>query len=320
MDEHRINILNASVRMLSKLQVLSVFFADDLIYRIYLRTQIIHQLFEENEELDIDKLDLFHLQYSAALVDLLKKIKKNNEQSVSLLSDEVELNAELVSRIQSPVFTQHSFDMDKQRQALKVSNSLRKLFEVLSDRSTEYPLAKNIGAFSSRFSKDFFYSISPELMNDLDNFNPTEVYQNAYSIIHRKLMGTLCKYNFKIGFSYGIRSGVQVGEVYNLTDTNQYFLFFPARNLFLFCDVSKLADIDRVTELQRHEAFVHELNDKNEHLKNTISVVRTRIPQDIKDLLAEHYKKLTDIDFLQSISKIDVEANILRSMLNTKMM
>lgn len=319
MDENRVNILNGSVRMLSKLQVLSVFFSDDLIYRIYLRTQVIHQLFEENEELDINKLDLFHMQYSTALVELLKKIKKNNEQSVSLLLDEVELNAGLINRIQSPAFTQHDYDIDKQRQASKVANSLRKLYEVLSDNSTEYPLAKNINAFSARYSKDFFYVVPPEVMNELDNFEGKDVYTNAYSVIHRKLMGSLCKHDFRVVFCYGIKSGEQVGEVYELAEAGKYFVFFPARNLFLLCDIGKLAGVEKVTELEKRASFVQELTDKNENLKNTISVVRTRIPDEIKDLLAEHYKKLTDIDFLQNISKIDVQANILKSMLNTKM-
>lgn len=319
MDENKVNILNGSVRMLSKLQVLSVFFADDLIYRIYLRTQVIHQLFEENEELDINKLELFHMQYSTALIELLKKIKKNNEQSVSLLMDEVELNAGLINRIQSPVFTQHDYDIDQQRQASKVASSLRKLYEVLSDNSSEYPLAKNINAFSARYSKDFFYNISPELMNELDNFDSKDAYTNAYAIIHRKLMGSLCKHDFRVVFCYGVRAGEQVGEIYELADAGKHFIFFPARNLFLLCDMAKLQDVEKVTELEKRQTFVQELTDKNESLKNTIAVVRTRIPEDIKDLLAEHYKKLTDMDFLQNISKIDVQANILKSMLNTKM-
>ena len=41
------------------------------------------------------------------------------------------------------------------------------------------------------------------------------------------------------------------------------------------------------------------------------------MPVEIKTLLAEDYMKIEDIDFLQNLSNIDVQANILKTMLNT---
>jgi hypothetical protein len=60
-------------RVISKLQLLSVFFNNDVIYKIYLRTQVLHQLFQTNPELDINQLEMFHLQFTSTLIDLLKK-------------------------------------------------------------------------------------------------------------------------------------------------------------------------------------------------------------------------------------------------------
>src|SRR5476651_556918 len=98
MDDNRKAILNDSNRIISKLQLLSVFFGDDIIYKIFLRTQVIHQLFDDNAELDINKLELFHLQYTQTLIDLLRKIKKNNEKSILILLDEIQLNKELIGK------------------------------------------------------------------------------------------------------------------------------------------------------------------------------------------------------------------------------
>ena len=61
MDERRVNILRTSSAEISRLQLLSVFFEEEGLYKIYLRSQVIHQLFENNDELDIDKLELFHV-------------------------------------------------------------------------------------------------------------------------------------------------------------------------------------------------------------------------------------------------------------------
>lgn len=320
MDENRAAILNNSNRIISKLQLLSVFFGDEIIYKIYLRSQVIHQLFENNPELDINKLELFHLQFTNTLVDLLRKIKKNNEKSISLLLDEMQINRELISKIQAGLHTQQDFKIEQQRQSLKVNNSLRKLYQVLSDDSQEYPFSKNINAFSTRFSTDFYYEVSTQLINELLQYNANETYKNAYATIQRKLLGQLCKYDFRTSFFCGLRAGDLVAEVYKFNEAERYYLYIPARNLFLFCDIDKITGVDWTTELSKKEKFIQELTAKNDQLQNSINMVKSTIPAEIRSLLVENYNKLNDINFLQQISDVDVQANMLKAMLNTDML
>jgi hypothetical protein len=54
MDEHAASILKESDRMISRLQLLSVFFQEEVVYKIFLRSQVIHQLFADNPGLSID--------------------------------------------------------------------------------------------------------------------------------------------------------------------------------------------------------------------------------------------------------------------------
>jgi hypothetical protein len=241
MDANRLNILNQSNRMLSKLQLLSVFFGDDMIYKIYMRSQVIHKLFEANPELDINKLDLFHIQFTQSLIDLLKKIKKNNEGNVSLLFDEIQINSDMIERLNDPTYTLANFNLEKQRQALKVNSSLRKLFQVLSDESRDNPLSKNINSFSSRFAADFFFTVSNDLVEEVTAYNLNDIYKNDYAKIQRKLMGVLCKYDFKTEFYCGLKSGSQVIEVYKFVDADRYFLYAPGDTLFEFFDIAKIA-------------------------------------------------------------------------------
>jgi hypothetical protein len=317
MDENRLNILNQSNRMLSKLQLLSVFFGDDVIYKIYLRSQVIHKLFETNPELDVNKLDLFHLQFTQSLIDLLRKIKKNNESNISLVFDEIQINKELIDKLNDPFYTEANFNLEKQRQALKINLSLRKLFQVLSDNLTDNPLSKNINAFSSRFAADFFYTITPELLDELTAYNAKDVYTDEYATIQRKLMGVLCKYDFKTEFYCGLKSGNQIIEVYKFMNADRYFLYSPSDSLFVFLDVAKIANIDFSTNLSKKEKLMHELKDKNDKLEGNAAAMKSFMPPEIKNLLADDYKKISDINFLENISNIDVQANILKSMLNT---
>jgi hypothetical protein len=320
MDDNGKAILNDSNRIISKLQLLSVFFGDDIIYKIYLRSQVIHQLFEDNPELDINKLELFHLQFTQTLLDLLRKIKKNNEKSILILLDEIQLNKDLIAKIRESVFSAEQFKLDQQRQALKINTSLRKLYQVLSDGTSEYPFSKNINSFSARYSPDFYYEVSPALVTELIQYAPSDVYSNAYAIIQRKLMGVLCKYEFRSSFFCGLKAGEMIAEVYQINDVERYFLYFPAKELFLFCDITKLNINGSPSELSKKEAFIRELSDKNDQLNSSINIIKTTIPTEIKSLLIDNYKKLNDINFLQNISDVDVQANMLKSMLNTDMM
>jgi hypothetical protein len=320
MDDAGKAIINESNRIISKLQLLSVFFGDDIIYKIYLRSQVIHQLFEDNPELDINKLELFHLQFTQTLLELLRKIKKNNEKSILILLDEIQLNKDLIAKIRETIFSADQFRLEQQRQALKVNTSLRKLYQVLSDDSSEYPFSKNINSFSARYSQDFYYEVSPALIMELIHYTPADVYSNAYAIIQRKLMGQLCKHEFRSSFYCGLRAGDMIAEVYQINDTDRYYLYFPAKELFLFCDISKISTSGASTDLSKKEGFIHELEAKNDQLNASINNIKTNIPADIRNLLVDNYKKLNDINFLQNISDVDVQANMLKSMLNTDMM
>ncbi|MET6998723.1 hypothetical protein [Chitinophaga defluvii] len=317
MDEDLATILKDSLKIINRLQLLSVFFGEEVIYMIYLRSQVIHKLFESNPELDFNKLELFHLQYTATVVDLLRKIKTTNEKNVSLMFDEIQLNKDLIEKINSSVFTDKNFNLDKQKQALKINLSLRKLYELLSDSKDESPFSRNINAFSARFSADFYYDISPELFNELVAYQPNEVYRNTYATIQRRLLGQLCKADFKTEFFCGLKAGNVIIEVYKFMHENKHFLFLPSRNLFLFCDLSKITDIDWTNALSKKGRIIQELQDKNNQLESTAGIMKTAIPPEIKSLLAEYYEKIDDVNFLQNISNFDVQANILKTMLNT---
>lgn len=317
MEENVAILLKDSGKIISKLQLLSVFFEDDVIYKIYLRTQVIHKLFENNPDLDINKLELFHLQYTTTIVELLRKIKASNERNVSILFDEIHINKELMDNIEDSVFTEKNFSLDKQRQALKINSSLRKLYQLLSDSIDEDPFSRNMNAFSARFSADFYYDIPWLLFEQITTYDPKDVYRNSYATIQRKLMGVLCKTDFKSEFFCGLSSSHLLMEVYHIPDEDKHFLYLPSRNLFLFCDIAAISGIDWTNTMSKKERLKHELMDKNDQLRSAANITKTAIPDEIKGLIREYYDKIDDVNFLQNITNIDVQANILKSMLNT---
>jgi hypothetical protein len=57
--------------------------------------------------------------------------------------------------------------------------------------------------------------------------------------------------------------------------------------------------------------------DKNDQLQSAANITKSAIPDEIRNLIREYYDKIDDVNFLQNISNFDVQANILKSMLNT---
>jgi len=317
MDDYRLNILKKSSTEINRLQLLSVFFDEEIIYKIYLRSQVIHQLFANNDELEIDKLDLFHVQFTESVIALLRKIKKSNEKNVSLIYDEIDLNEELISRISGSVVNQENYRLDQQKQSLKVNQSLRRLFAILSDLSTDFPFSKNINVFSSKYANDFYFDVTPDQLSQLIDFSTKQVYTNINAVIEKKLMGLLCKHDFRTAFSFGLKSGELVIEVYRFLDTERHFLFFPGRNLFLFCDLALLNGIEKDNNLSEKERIIQELEYKNDKLKSNAAVLKVAIPAEINALLEDSYLKISDINFLNHLNNFDVQSNILKAMLKT---
>ncbi|WP_316850747.1 hypothetical protein [Pedobacter agri] len=317
MDEYRSNILKKSNAEINRLQLLSVFFDDEIIYKIFLRTQVIHQLFSNNEDLEIEKLDLFHLQFTDSVIALLRKIKKSNEKNVALIYDEINLNEALIDKMAGTLTGQQGFVQDKQKQSLKVNQSLRRLYNNLSDLSTDFPFSKNINVFSAKYANDYYFDLTADQLAKLIDFQGKNIYSNAYATIEKKLMGRLCKYDFRTEFYLGLKSGEMIIEVYKFLDSQNYFLFFPARNLFLFCDLSQFKDLDTTNNLSERERIVQELEFKNDKLKGNAAVLKTAMSKEVQDLLESSYQKISDISFLNHLNNFDAQSNILKDMLKT---
>ena len=319
MDEHAAIVLKESNQIINRLQLLSVFFQQEVVFKIYLRSQVIHQLFENNPQLPVDKLELFHLQFTSSVIELLKKIKKSNEKNVTLIDDEIRLNQEVMQKLNETLLSEQSYLAGRQHQSLKINNSLRNLYEVLSGHNSDFPFVKNITQFSARFAADFYYSITSDQLAQLIDYEASSVYTSASATIERKLMGLLCKHDFKTEFQFGLKSGTLIIEVFRFLAIDRFFLFYPSRNLFLFCEPEQITGIDFTRTSSEKSKTIQEIAYKNDKLKSHAASVKTFIPPEIVKLLEENYTRIADINFLDNLSNFDVQANILKTMLNTDM-
>lgn len=320
MDDNRSEILETSTRIIQQLYDLTVFFEDQTIMSIYLQNQVIHKLFEDNDDMDINKLELYHIQFTMTLIELLEKIKKKNERIVGMMKSEIELNNDMMQKLRKAIALEGSFEGEKVQQALKVSRSIYNFHKILSSQSRDYPFIENITVFSIKFYKEYFFEVDPQLQEALIGYSSADVYRNSYGAIGRALLATLAANSYAIDFYAGIRIGNLLAEIYRIRNNGMFFIFVPSKNLFLQVEMSIFPDKDEwVTELSKKESTIKDLTIKNIELEKEIKTNLKKIDGDISDLLKENLKKITDIDFLADLENVDIQANTLKTMLETKM-
>ncbi|MDU1892078.1 MAG: hypothetical protein E6767_15445 [Dysgonomonas sp.] len=319
MDEYRKEILDKSNNIILQLSDLVIFFEDPTLMNIYLQTKIIHKLFEDNEDIDINKLDLFHLQFTTTLIELISKVKQKNERIVGMYQHEMELNNEMIEKLRQLMIKDGGFDAEKQQQSIRMSKSMRNLYTVLYNRSNEYPFTEDISSFSIKFYKDYFFESSPELLEELIAYDKSTVYRNSFAVIDKQLLLDLGQAIFAVKFFFGVKFDSMLAEVYSIQNTDIYFLYLPAKNLFLKVDINRFPYQEWDALMSKKEQTIRNLNKKNQKLEANIKSTYKYISQEISELLEEDYKVITDLDFLASLEDIDTQANILKSMLETKM-
>lgn len=319
MDNLRKEILEKSEGVIQQLSDLSTFFEEPMLIKIYLQSQVIHKLFEDNKDIDINKLELFHLQFTTTLIDLLYKIKTKNERVVGMYKHEIELNNEMIEKLRQKMIQDGGFDAEKQKQTQRMSKSLRDLYTAIYYKSNEYPFKEDINSFSINYYKDYFFESEQEIVDNLILYNKEDVYRNPYAIIDKHLLLALGQANFNVKFFAGVKVYPILLELYKIQTEDIYFLYWPVKNLFLKCDINLFPFQNWDAEMSKKEQTVRNLHKKNSKLETNIKNTYKYLSHEIVELLDEDYKAITNIDFLASLEDIDTQANILRSMLETKM-
>lgn len=316
MDENAARIFEASNKIISKLQLLAAFFEDEVIFKIFVRSQVIHRLFETTPELDINKLDLYHLQFTDSIVELLRRIKKGNEKNVTLLFDEIHFNEVLIDKFKHELEAVETFESAQLQHTARVNESIFRLYQNLSDYARDNPFPQSIYQFSAKYAKDHFHEITEEQLEAFTQYSLEHEYKNGYGIIDKKLMGLQCKYDFKNTFVCGLKAEADTLEIYKMDARDTWFLFYPRRNFYNDFDIAAIAHLELRTEPEPKAKMVQELKEKNRQLKDSEDKVRTAISGEIKELLNSYYIRIAALNFLDT-SDHEVQANILRAMLNT---
>ena len=309
MDDEAAIIMSQSKRRLTKLKLLSNFFENVDIISIYIKTDIIHNLFNENKTLDYNKLELFHLQYTDSLIELLTKIKKKKENNLLAVINEININNQYISTFEERKVD--SFEIDRKMYSGIFSKHLKSLYKDLTE--DQFTLNWNdVLYFHKKYATEFYRTEADESKL---KFHPVPSYQYQDYSIERKLLGKLNIQNFKVRFMCGYRIDRNEYELFKIFQSDEHFIFnVEEKRLYLIDD--ELAYLNTSENESNQILIINQLKNKNEELEESIDERKRMLPDEVESVLKDYLRNLESVDIMSKIFDVNEETNILRAMLN----
>lgn len=310
-------IIKDSEKRLNKLKILTNFFDQSQVIAISVRTRVIHDMFAVNKALDINKLELFHLQFTDTLLDLLIKLKKSLEQKYLLINNEIQINLDvinsLVSEIEKDDFADrvktHNLIMQAFMESLYNDLAFEKKVSKLTDLEEKNDLSNEMGL-------EFYRKIKIHEYEQFNAIMSKKVYEFCDFKIEKKLLGKLNIHKFKFKFLCGFQFNNQFIEIYEFIHSNEYFAFLKEKKEFVSINLNEFANIDFSKNNSNKKQIILQLKRKNVDLKNKAERTIKSIPNDVELVLNNYFEKISSIEFLDDLQNIDEQTNVLRTMLN----
>ncbi|MBL3548465.1 MULTISPECIES: hypothetical protein [unclassified Chryseobacterium] len=309
MGDDAATILSQSKRRLTKLKLLANFFEHIDIISIYIKTDIIHNLFQENTALDYSKLELFHLQYTDSLIELLTKIKRQKENDMLTVINEIGINKKYISGFEERRVD--SFQTDRKMYSGVFSQHLKTLYKDLTE-DVFTANWDNVLYFHKKYAQEFYRNEADESLLKSESF---PAYQYLDYSIERKLLGRLNIQGFKVRFVCGYLFGIHEYELFKIFQSDDYFIFSVDEKKLYLLD-KELDQLDISENQSNQGTIIDQLKRKNEYLENSMNERKRSIPTEVEGVLKDYLKNLENIDIMSKIFDFDEETNILRAMLN----
>lgn len=308
-------ILKNSKKRIQKLKLLSKFFQKEDLINIIIKTEVIQSYFESKSiaGLDINKLELFHIQYTDSLIVLLDKIKKQKEAGILTAYKEIDANEDYIASFISQEKNGRDFNTERKYQNALVSDFLRSIYNNLTDIRTpiDYKKVRNLSNF---YAQDYYRKEAK--IDSLLSLPDVRYYEYDNVDIERKLLGKLNSNNFKIRFVCGYIISNQIFELFRIVDTNEDFIWNLQTNEFYILAEDIALLLDRSPNTSSKRSIVSDLRNRNEELKTKAEDMKTELPEEVITLLEKYKETLDSQEVLNQVISIDEELNILNSMLN----
>jgi len=309
-----VQIIRDSQKKNESLRLMANFFNNVHLINILIRTKIIHNLFENNRTLDINKLELFHIQYTNSLMDLMLKIKRSKEQKYLSTTDEIHIKEDFIQRLLLEVNKIQFADLIRGH-AEKMSMKLAALYRMLETSQETAFSWDEIFNFSNSIQAEYYRPITIEQYEQL-TMHQQSVYSNRYVKIEKKLMGRLNVLKFKIKFLCGFTCNNTILEVFEFRDSNDKFIYINSEKALYLINPINYDGIDFNKNSSTKQQIIDQLKMDVSGLKQYLGSIKSSLSEEVQMVLKNYLEKISSVDFLDELQNVDEQTNILKAMLN----
>lgn len=306
-------IFKKSKKRLQKLKLLSKFFENAELFNIIIKTDFIQSYFEPKSRynLDINKLELFHLQYTDSLIVLLDKIKKQKEVNILALYNEVDTNEKFIESYSQD--ERDDFDFDRKIHNKFISDFLKSFYNNLTDNSRNLDVL-TIKNFSIKYAIDYYRKIIQK--NYLLSLPKTKFYEYEGVKVERKLLSNLNSSNFKVRFVCGFTIENQFFELFKILNFEHHFIWNLQSNKFYFLAKDIMLLLDTSENISNKKNIVGDIIDKNKKLIEKAENMKTDLTDEVLTILHKYKETLDNQEVINQVIEVDEELNILNAMLD----
>lgn len=321
-------ILNDSQNRINKLKIYANYFDNVLITNILNQTEIVHDVFLNNKELNFNKLDQYHYYYTDHLLELLQKLKTSKDENFAVISTQIKsIESKIASgRKKSNQILQSDIkktDNSKAQYAQTMSLQLAAIYNCMVDSFNDFRFKKlkQFTTYTAKTGTELAWTLDTDLFLSLIKYDTNGQYAYEDFKIERKLMGKIQKHLFLIDFVGICYSGDSSFEVFKISDSNDYFIYIHELGIFKFIDYRKIQEFltTENTKYGNLNKEIDELENKKVEIKSRITEYKN-IDFKTEKVLKTYLVKIEDMEMINKISEVDLERKNLQSILDLTML
>ena len=306
--DKNIEILKNSKSKLVELDKMNNFFKILDLSSVLINTSLIISYFESNiEREDLGKLELFNLQYTDSLLELLRKVKSNKEREIAGVT--VKYNRFIYEQKRLVYNNQNldeEFVISKKLHELEISILFENFFN-----NIEYKDFNKLISFHKKYSSRYFYNIDEDDKKFIESEN-IKYYTRFNTKIDSELLELVANKKFKIKLSYGFNSKETSFELFTIEDSDIVFLWNINKKCFYISQSNFYSFGEMLNSVQT------KIENYSGELQSSINEIMKDIPKEVNKLINKYNKVLEDIIYNSESYDTKEEENILKAMLDLK--